>query len=585
MKHFLFLFSLSFALLLNNMVWAADFNTCAGPYPYFIDTSNPADDRSDVYTFPQVVTCNVLDGISDVQLFPSDAGTVTSVECSWSNSGCQPKVHVRWTKGGVHSIKVTYGCGGLGNTDRTRTVSVTMNGVNHAAFTLTNINTCPSPGTSFTINRTNSGTCPVLKHWVDVFEVDATGVYNGGLWYSTNWINGNVTTKTISATANSINFVVGKRYKVKLAVQTECSGWQEQISSTILIKDCKPVATVIINSNTTSIPLDLYACNNSPMAVVNQSSVPLGGTAITQMRFTLYNSTGTCPQIGTVAGGPFNVAQSGVYDLRALFPAAANTPGTYKLVAEANNTYGWGTAFERCLRINAAVVSNADFKFVGSPTISGGLPINRTPLTDFNGAEVGQLSLGITLSDIINLSAVDWYKVQIWETNPTTGANINTILTSAQLLPPLPSNYAFNDPIATNGYFFNLTQANVIAKRFKVRLTVSNECGTTFQESYFRIRPACQFCKTENLDLTTSVSTYPNPAAEQIVFAINAPNNTNGNISIINLMGKEVGTLSNLGLNAGNNTVNFDCLNLPVGIYLYSFTDGRETIVGKFVKK
>lgn len=59
------------------MVWAADFNTCAGPYPYFIDTSNPADDGSDVYFFPQVITCNVLNGISDVQLFPSDAGNNT----------------------------------------------------------------------------------------------------------------------------------------------------------------------------------------------------------------------------------------------------------------------------------------------------------------------------------------------------------------------------------------------------------------------------------------------------------------------------------------------------------------------------
>lgn len=576
MKFYFILFYLLSVTLNTDVLAQPDVRTCAGPYPYLTA------EMVDVYQFPQVIFCNPNeDPLISVKIVPAEAGTVTQVVCQPSASGCNPQVFVQWLKGGTHSVKLKYDCGLFGTTTRTCVVSVTMNGVNHSSFSLSNLNTCPSPGTSITLNRSNASSGPVLRHWIDAFEVNAAGTYNSGMYYSSNWIESDFSTKTIGS---GINFQSGKQYRVKLAVQTECSTWQESLSNIITIKNCTPTVSFKINDLTTN-PVDLYACNNAPMILNNNSSVTAGATPIIQMRFTLHNSNTNCTLIGTLAGGPSPFPQNTAYNLRILFPNLSNTPGWYRLTVEANNSYGWSPAQERCLRVNAAVSSAADFKFLGGPTISGGLPINRTPMTDFYGAELGQTTLGIFLNDYVtNISQVDWYKVELWETNPTTGAIIVNLFNSGQLPAPLPEMAPFNDPAYTNGYFFGLSQTAVTNKRFKVRFTVTNECGTNFQESYFHLRPGCQFCKTDDATQLTGLSIYPNPVAEKVFFDIFSAESTTGSLQIIDLAGNQVAQLPNIALQVGSNQLDFDCSNLPEGVYLCRFTDGKQQFSGKFIK-
>lgn len=80
-----------------------------------------------------------------------------------------------------------------------------------------------------------------------------------------------------------------------------------------------------------------------------------------------------------------------------------------------------------------------------------------------------------------------------------------------------------------------------------------------------------------------SAYNYPNPCSE--FTNINFKTATDGNvkIEITNINGKQIGTIQNSNLKAGNYTVNYNTSSLNSGVYFYSVISGDKKITKKFV--
>jgi hypothetical protein len=68
---------------------------------------------------------------------------------------------------------------------------------------------------------------------------------------------------------------------------------------------------------------------------------------------------------------------------------------------------------------------------------------------------------------------------------------------------------------------------------------------------------------------------YPNPFNPSTVIKFSIPSNELVSLKIYNVLGKEVATLVNKTMSAGNYEVNFDASNLATGMYVYQITAGN----------
>ncbi len=76
---------------------------------------------------------------------------------------------------------------------------------------------------------------------------------------------------------------------------------------------------------------------------------------------------------------------------------------------------------------------------------------------------------------------------------------------------------------------------------------------------------------------------YPNPfnPTTQINFSLNKSGNTT--LVVYNILGKEVATLVNGNLTAGQHSINFNASNLPSGVYIYRLNSSNRTIAKKMM--
>ncbi|MEI7483563.1 MAG: T9SS type A sorting domain-containing protein [Ignavibacteriota bacterium] len=76
---------------------------------------------------------------------------------------------------------------------------------------------------------------------------------------------------------------------------------------------------------------------------------------------------------------------------------------------------------------------------------------------------------------------------------------------------------------------------------------------------------------------------YPNPFNPTTIISFGLPKSENVSLRIYNSLGKEVATLMNTNLEAGNYKVDFDATNLTSGIYFYKLTAGSNTLSKKML--
>ncbi|MFN0216448.1 MAG: T9SS type A sorting domain-containing protein [Saprospiraceae bacterium] len=582
-----------------------DWECCLGgsnPQPLCVRSGTPEPGFPDLglqYQFPQLVTCN---GISAV-LEPADAGEILSFSCDNSASGCNPKVCVRWDKPGYNKIKVFYQCP-FWLESRTRTVYVSLSGVNYASFTLSGISNCGSPNSSITVNRSSVNSGPVKKHRILVYPLDANNNIINPPMYDSGWQNGDMVSKTVNS-GNGLNFAAGTRYKVRFQTQSAC-GTHDVIGNTIIFGagPASPLVDFQING-LDNFPVALYTCNASPMIMNDNTDFPGCNPAISMARITM-EMAADCN--ASIAGTEIvmTVPFASAYNLRTLFPTYTNLPGLYRITYELQGLTGWLPRVTHCVSVNGLNASNAEFKLKAP---NNGVPINRDAI-DFTAANVplGDFSCGLYLQNTTSeVGTLDYYRVEIWRTDG--GNNIETILNSGNIpinpQAPFPLGYDFNPP--TGLYFFFLSPANKQNYRFRVRFTVHNQCGEAYKESFFKITTACTGCLTtggnggetdfievpleeiiaERQAVTSSASLIvaPNPVSNVLNVRFDLRQSGNADFGLFDTEGRQVIRFQRQVDDAPVSLEEtFDVAQLPSGVYIWRFVYGTQVESGRVIK-
>ena len=553
------------------------------------------------YQFPQLVTCN---GISAV-LEPADAGEILSFSCENSPSGCNPKVCVRWDKPGYNKIKVFYQCWGYLES-RTRTVYVSLAGVNYASFTLSGISNCGSPNSSITVNRSSVNSGPVKKHRILVYPIDVNNNIFNPPMYDSGWQNGDLVSKTVNS-GNGLNFVAGTRYKVRLLTQSAC-GANDVIGNTIIVGagSAAPVTEFQVN-NSSNFPVALYTCNASPMIMNDATAFPGCNPAISTARITM-EMAANC-NAGILGSAVVKtVPYASAYNLRTLFPVYTNLPGLYRITYELQGLTGWLPGVTHCVSVNGLNASNAEFKLKAP---NNGVAINRDD-TDPNAANVplGDFSCGLYLVNTTSeLGTLDYYRVEIWRT--VGSLNYQTIHNSGNIpitqQAPFPLGYDFNPP--TGLYFFSLSPADKQNYRFRVRFTVHNQCGEAYKESFFKITTACTGCLVAGgnggetdftevplEEITAERQPAANTPSASLIVAPNPVINTlnvrfdlqlpgHADFGLFDTEGRQVVRFQRQVDDAPVSLEEtFDVARLPAGVYFWRFVYGAQVESGRVIK-
>jgi len=76
---------------------------------------------------------------------------------------------------------------------------------------------------------------------------------------------------------------------------------------------------------------------------------------------------------------------------------------------------------------------------------------------------------------------------------------------------------------------------------------------------------------------------YPNPFNPSTIIKYQIAEKTNVSIKVYDMLGKEVATLVNEVVNAGEQTVKFDASNLSTGVYVYRIQAGSFSATKKMI--
>ena len=76
---------------------------------------------------------------------------------------------------------------------------------------------------------------------------------------------------------------------------------------------------------------------------------------------------------------------------------------------------------------------------------------------------------------------------------------------------------------------------------------------------------------------------FPNPFNPTTTIEFALPQAANVNLTVFDILGRQVAILVNGKLTAGRHTVNFQASSLPSGMYLYRLTTPRGTIAQKMI--
>ncbi len=114
--------------------------------------------------------------------------------------------------------------------------------------------------------------------------------------------------------------------------------------------------------------------------------------------------------------------------------------------------------------------------------------------------------------------------------------------------------------------------------------------ASRIDESYNKIRIRKDFINSldENIELEImpvelNVSNYPNPFNSSTIITYNLPKDGRVTLTVYDLLGREVETLVNEYVKAGNYSVNYNADGLPTGVYFYRIEMARNFSVGKMI--
>ncbi len=580
--------------------WKADFATCV--------SNKLAYD----YIFPVIFgSCSG----ATVQVIPADAGTATVTDDGRT-------VTVVWNRSGVFTlhvaVSVAYPLAIVVET-RNKTVSVNFANQDYSNFTLSDVSTCASPGTSFRLNSVTKGY--VRAYYLSIYEVTKNGSWTGGVWWNSGWVCESYDGQVIDASTVNFPFVVGRKYRIKVAVHTNCSGWQETNGEIITIGDCRPTASALINGSGDN-PATM--CMEAPMILNNTSTAP-ASAPITEIELKVYGANANCNNVYNLleTSRALYVPILTTYDLNVVLQnyfKFQSSMGWHSIEMRAKNSWGWSDVYKKCVHITNTGRANATFKFkVGNALNNLGIyDIPATPESNINGSEIGIKTAGIIFTGTGNY---DKYQVEIWETNPTTGAVIAKLHDSGETTVPvgfLPTDYGFNDvlcgvsPPLVYDYFYNLRTNMPVAaaKRFKVRVMTHNSCGWSDSTSYFRFRPDCPNCllrqdsntaesvnnqglgaadsdseRAKKLDYELLVT--PNPTSQVATFYLSNSSILDGEIVTLRMYDASGHLVKSVqkAWNTAESAFEVDCSSLVSGIYTYQFVSRQKVAFGKLMKE
>lgn len=109
--------------------------------------------------------------------------------------------------------------------------------------------------------------------------------------------------------------------------------------------------------------------------------------------------------------------------------------------------------------------------------------------------------------------------------------------------------------------------------------------NTTGCNSREEVDSACNLISVEELDLNPAFTIYPNPAKNIAHFSFLISQYQYVTLKIYDVNGRDVETVLDKKMPAGNHDVLFDISKLPQGIYFIRLTNDRMVQVGKFVKQ
>jgi hypothetical protein len=115
---------------------------------------------------------------------------------------------------------------------------------------------------------------------------------------------------------------------------------------------------------------------------------------------------------------------------------------------------------------------------------------------------------------------------------------------------------------------------------FSITLMVTNENGNTTVPLSITTTTCLDVSVRESAGIISSVNVFPNPAATSAVLKLNSSINSNINVNVIDLTGKNCVSQLDLETVAGENTIELPVNSLANGVYFVTITSkaGKETV-------
>jgi Secretion system C-terminal sorting domain len=573
------------------------------------------------------------------QVIPNVAGSPITYTTN------QRIITVQYHQAGMFAIRADY-TPNVASDERFMEIFVSDNTAakNPSAFTLTNVNNCPSPSTAFTIVRANQSN-EITQYYLDITQCNASGVIttNGQYWRqndnntaSAGWQPGRMSAFTPSLPAN---FFVGNRYyKIKLAVSNACSGW---IDSTQILYIKSGLATPTFTvSQTDAVPItniagvfDAYTCLNTPIQLTNTTPAVSCGTTTstaTNVKITCYHTPsqadGNCVSGTSIGYDEKTLPFQGSYDLRTVFnstdPAKncnMGVAGNYLVRMQVQTAFGWSNSSSaQCIRVNSNGLESAEFlqcqklpPAVPNITNCRNALVTTAPRCSTISCAViaGPSSAGIKLPPSVP-SGVDSIRVSVFRMVPGTvpslmgsqtypiGGNLGQMVLFKNMIlgdNNLPADYDY----------FKRDIAFAATQTYRVTQKVHNACGWTADSQtpigYFKITAACkdyyadfrlanngdnieEIQEMDILDINNTISVYPNPTTGTVALIANNDYAT-ARLDIIDVTGKIVQTPFVEERIFAGSVIELNITDFTTGIYFYRLTSADGVLTGKIIKQ
>ncbi len=137
-------------------------------------------------------------------------------------------------------------------------------------------------------------------------------------------------------------------------------------------------------------------------------------------------------------------------------------------------------------------------------------------------------------------------------------------------------------------YQVNITNINpdYYTDGFRFKIQFENDNGNNIYIDDINISTSAMVGLDENEINALNLSVYPNPANDYLTISMNLASQSEVNVTLLNALGQQVGSVFNGELAMGNNEFSYDLSNLPKGVYFIRSVNAQgvtETI--RFVKE